>query len=526
MTAGGDWIEFGTPVTNTAVAGAPVGVFALGIFQDAPIFASFESFDITGDETQPGSPEVQAFADPPAGAAPLNVRFSANGTDPEGGRLTYTWDFGDGATAPGRVANHTYTAAGSYTAKVTATDRDGLTATSEVDVEVSGDAAPTVEASADRTSGPAPLRVRLSADASDPNGGPLTYEWDFGDGASAFGRNAPHTYAAPGTYVAEVTVTDATGLSATDTVTITVTNAAPTVQAAANPRTGGGPLRVTLSAAGTDPEGQALSYRWEFGDGTAPAAGRTATHTYVAAGTYTARVTATDPHGASGSGTVTITVANSAPTVRAAADPASGAAPLRVRLSAAGSDPDGGPLLYSWDFGDGQRAAGASAVHTYSRAGTYTATVTVRDAGGRTGTATVTVTVNAARQGSGGVQGEDADALVRARAAGRQARAGDAGGAARRPPGALAAPEGRQAHADAEGAARERGPQAHAHGHAAAVAQARARAGAARPRAADRPRHPRRDRRRADDPEPRADAAPVGSLTLAAGGWRRATRPP
>ena len=60
---GGEWNTFDTPVTNTAVSGAPVGLFALGIFQDAPIYASFQSFDITGDAV-PGAPEVQGFADP------------------------------------------------------------------------------------------------------------------------------------------------------------------------------------------------------------------------------------------------------------------------------------------------------------------------------------------------------------------------------------------------------------------------------------------------------------------------------
>ena len=50
----------------------------------------------------------------------------------------------------------------------------------------------------------------------------LTYAWDFGDGGSADGQVAHHTYAAPGTYEAELTVTDGGGLSDTDTVTITV----------------------------------------------------------------------------------------------------------------------------------------------------------------------------------------------------------------------------------------------------------------------------------------------------------------
>jgi PKD domain len=144
-------------------------------------------------------------------------------------------------------------------------------------------------------------------------------------------------------------------------------------------------------------------------------------------------VKATDRHGASGTAQVTVTVTNAAPTVRAAADPKSGTAPLRVRLSAAGSDPDGGPLAYVWDFGDGQKAGGAAVTHTYTAPGTYTATVTARDIGGKTATASVTVTVAALSQRAvvppgaaspqGAVQGERAASLVRKiRRSGRRVR--------------------------------------------------------------------------------------------------------
>ena len=59
--------------------------------------------------------------------------------------------------------------------------------------------------------------------------------------------------------------------------------------------------------------------------------------------------------GAVGSGTYTIEGGGAgAPTVQAFADPASGAAPLPVRFSATGVDPDGGaPLRYRWTLGDG-----------------------------------------------------------------------------------------------------------------------------------------------------------------------------
>ena len=153
-------------------------------------------------------------------------------------------------------------------------------------------------------------------------------------------------------YTAEVTVTDAAGGSDSQAIAITVTdppgNRAPQVEAAAVPASGRAPLDVLFTAAGTDPDGDALTYAWDFGDGSAAATGRRARHTYTTNGTFEAKVTVTDRAGATASATVTVVVGNppdnQAPTVVAAADPAGGTAPLKVNFSAAGTDPDGDPL--------------------------------------------------------------------------------------------------------------------------------------------------------------------------------------
>jgi glucose/arabinose dehydrogenase/PKD repeat protein len=85
---------------------------------------------------------------------------------------------------------------------------------------------------------------------------------------------------------------------------------------------------------------------------------------------------------------------NRAPTAVAAANKTSGQAPLAVTFSSAGSsDPEGGALSYSWSFGDGTSSTAANPSKTYTANGTYTVTLTVRDAEGLTGTANVTITV-------------------------------------------------------------------------------------------------------------------------------------
>ncbi|WP_406224507.1 PQQ-dependent sugar dehydrogenase [Streptomyces canus] len=82
------------------------------------------------------------------------------------------------------------------------------------------------------------------------------------------------------------------------------------------------------------------------------------------------------------------------PVAQASADRTSGQAPLRVRFSSEGtSDQDGDALTYSWNFGDGGTSTAANPTHKYTKNGTYTATLTAKDASGRTGSASVQIVV-------------------------------------------------------------------------------------------------------------------------------------
>ena len=74
---------------------------------------------------------------PREGYAPLEVVFDASESfDPEGGALTIQWDFGDGETATGETATHSYPSKGEYQLRVTATDLEGETITETVTINV------------------------------------------------------------------------------------------------------------------------------------------------------------------------------------------------------------------------------------------------------------------------------------------------------------------------------------------------------------------------------------------------------
>lgn len=155
-------------------------------------------------------------------------------------------------------------------------------------------------------------------------------------------------------------------------------------------------LTVAFDAsASADPDGTINSYEWNFGDG-ATATGVSPTHDYATAGEFTVTLTVTDNDSATGS--VAHTVTTTAPPVNLPPVAAftSSSSGLSAMLDGTGSsDPDGTIASYSWGFGDGQSATGATPSHPYATSGTYSVSLTVTDNQGATNTVTHDVTVTA-----------------------------------------------------------------------------------------------------------------------------------
>jgi PKD repeat protein len=179
-------------------------------------------------------------------------------------------------------------------------------------------------------------------------------------------------------------------------------NAPPMAVAAADPTSGEAPLAVGFDGTGSsDPDGQIVSYAWDFGDSSS-GTGANASHTYSAAGTYTATLTVTDDDGAAGTDTVTITVSeppNQPPTIDSYVPetPCVMTAGRTETFEVFASDPDGDALSYSWMLdGAGTGAAGSSMDYSPGEAevGGHEITVTVSDGKGGTTSQTWDVTVN------------------------------------------------------------------------------------------------------------------------------------
>lgn len=148
----------------------------------------------------------------------------------------------------------------------------------------------------------------LTFDASgstDPDGDALTYAWTFGDGSTATGASATHTYVDNGTFTVTVTVTDSYGAASTATRTVAVSNAAPAITAVTTPAAASSvgasvSAKVTFTDAGSADTHDAV-IEWGDGQSTTVNAGSaltaSATHVYANAGIYTVTVTVRDDDG-------------------------------------------------------------------------------------------------------------------------------------------------------------------------------------------------------------------------------------
>lgn len=202
---------------------------------DVPLW----EFDVLPDERSatPLPPVCSAEASLVAAAGGAGdawqVDFWGEGADPDGGPVTFAWDFGDGATAVIPDLEHTYSAPGLYPVTLTVTDDEGedCTATLQINLELGGPALsgqPGVWAAPLALVAPVGEPVQLTAAAEALDGGDLTYLWTMGDGVSASGPSPTHTYTTPGQYPLTLTITNQNGETALATASIYIF--APTAQ--------------------------------------------------------------------------------------------------------------------------------------------------------------------------------------------------------------------------------------------------------------------------------------------------------
>ncbi|MBM4319735.1 MAG: PKD domain-containing protein, partial [Deltaproteobacteria bacterium] len=234
--------------------------------------------------------------------------------------------------------------------------------------------------------------LRFVALASDPgtvDAQNLQFSWSFGDGNDVAmggpGENwwVRHSYQNEGKYTVQVTARDPQGRTYTDSLQVQITAETPVcaLVEALDEAVECEPVMVQVLA--TSPDGGALYYTYDWGDGSAeqPSPLALLAHSYPQDGLYTVSVRAEDRQGVGiACPPLELVVANSLPKVLLpeSADVVEG---QRLALDGLVRDCNADQLTYTWDFGDGTplEDGTASSEHTYAEPGDYTVSLLVED---------------------------------------------------------------------------------------------------------------------------------------------------
>ncbi|PVX27255.1 MAG: hypothetical protein CW716_03225, partial [Candidatus Bathyarchaeum sp.] len=320
FTAAGSW----GPITMTFNSGLWTGMIP-GLSGGIYVRYYVEAFDNAGNDAQspiygyvvakPNAPPVAIFTKSASTVYTGEViDFDASPSyDIDGYIVSYSWDFGDGSTDSNVTVSHSYVDDGVYTVTLTVVDDDGASGSTTASIIVKN-RPPVADINTSTTIlGKEELVSFNASESYDLDGTIVSYEWDFGDGTTATGVTASHSYPASGNYTVTLTVTDDDGATGTATVIKTVLNQPPVAIFTESAHTVDTSEVIYFDASDSyDPDRTIVSYEWDFGDGTT-GTGVSVQHTYPEDGAYTVTLTVTDDDGATDSTTATKTVLNQPP---------------------------------------------------------------------------------------------------------------------------------------------------------------------------------------------------------------------
>jgi gliding motility-associated-like protein len=316
------------------------------------------------------SQTIEVFARPKAGFTVdknvhCQVPFSVNFQNTSSDAVSYRWDFGDSTTSTDANPSHTYNNVGDYEVTLTVTSANGCTDMIRIPKAVSI-AKPEISITAQPERGCIPLPVQFTP-AITSNDAIVSYQWNFGDGATSTERRPSHTYTQEGNFTVSLTITTASGC--TETLTLP-----DRISAGTKPQPGftAAPTTVcasqTVAFTNTSPAGTA--WQWDFGDG-GSSADPNPVYQYSDTGTFTVKLVV-ENYGCRDSITLANYVTIKPPIARFGIETV-----CNDKFFYRFRDQSIGATTWQWDFGDGNTSTQQSPTHTYSRYGKFTVQLTV-----------------------------------------------------------------------------------------------------------------------------------------------------
>ncbi len=336
----------------------------------SPLFTTLVSV-----EAIPGTPVSDFTADQTTINAGGSVNFTDLSTETP---TSWSWNFGDGGTSTFENPSHTYSAAGTYTVSLVATNSTGSAIETKIDyITVNSTLAPVTNFTANQTT----INVGGSVSFTDLSTElPTSWSWNFGDGGTSTLENPSHTYSTAGTYTVTLVATNGIGSDSETKTNYIVVNStvAPVANFTAN--------QTTITAGGsvtfTDLSSEVpTSWSWNFGDGGTSTL-ENPSHTYNTAGTYTVSLVATNAAGNDSETKVDYITVDTV-VLAPVADFTANQTTINVGGSVNFTDLSTGlPTSWSWSFGDGAASTSENPSHTYITAGTYTVSLVATNATG------------------------------------------------------------------------------------------------------------------------------------------------
>lgn len=276
-----------------------------------------------------------------------------------------TWDFGDGTTSTAVNPVKAYSAPGIYTIKMVTnygTCADSVSKNiTVVDNPVADFTAPVTARCQ------APLTVNFQNQSINA----VSWQWNFGDGATSTDQNPVHDYTAEGNYDVTLIATNAFGCGDTIVKPAFVKIARPIITIPSLPAAGCIPFTIN-PVANVNAVDAVVSYLWDFGDGTTSTL-QNPSHTYPVQGNFNITLTITTSTGC----TETLLINNAIrvgtlPTADFSATPIPVCAVDPVQFTNLSSTTD----AWLWNFGDGTTSSAQNPSHTYLTTGTFTISLT------------------------------------------------------------------------------------------------------------------------------------------------------